>query len=190
MSTPRTPPPAKVLLSLLFRRGTGSETPPWLDAAQAQLCVLLGPHDYASEVRLFQESPYYADELGPEPGRLFLAFAGLVDRGRLAGLKLATNEIENALRDQDGRRTVNLDPGLLSPESLVLATGKNRGHRVYLGQGIFAEVTLLFQGGGYRALPWTYPDYAAPWCNATLLEIRRQLLQQLTPRRTSDTRQP
>jgi hypothetical protein len=180
MSSPRRPQPAKVLVSLLFRRGSADDLPPWLDTALARLRTLLGPVDYSGELRTFNESSYYAAELGEAPGRVFLAFAPLMERDQLAGLKLATNAIEDELRDEGGRRTVNLDPGLLSPENLVLATGKNRGHRIYLGQGLFAEVTLLFQGGGYQPLPWSYPDYAAPWCGEMLLHLRKILLRQLS----------
>jgi hypothetical protein len=55
---------------------------------------------------------------------------------------------------------VNIDPGYLLPERLVLATGKNFTHRIYIGQGIYADLTLIFQKGAFRTLPWTYPDYA------------------------------
>jgi len=177
MSTPRIPPPAKLLVSLLFRPDEEAATaPPWLVQARERLEQLHGPVDFVGEPRTFTESSYYADELGPAPRRIFLAFARPVARERLAEIKCATNAIEDALRDAAGRRRINLDPGLLSQENLVLATGKNRGHRVYLGRGIFAEVTLIYRRGTYQPLPWTYPDYAAPWCGAMLAALRPALL--------------
>jgi len=53
-----------------------------------------------------------------------------------------------------------------------LATTKNRDHRIYIGQGIFAEVTLHFRGKSFRAWEWTYPDYATPEYIAIFNEIR------------------
>jgi hypothetical protein len=50
-------------------------------------------------------------------------------------------------------RPLNLDPGYLTEAKLVLATTKDRNHRLYLDRGIFAEVTLCYQrgGSGWRA---------------------------------------
>ncbi len=62
----------------------------------------------------------------------------------------------------DGKRQVNLDPGILSEERLILATGKNYTHRIYLRNGIYGDLTLIYGKGSYRTLPWTYPDYSDP----------------------------
>jgi hypothetical protein len=57
-------------------------------------------------------------------------------------------------------RPLNLDPGYLTEAKLVLASTKDRDHRVYLDRGIYAEVTLHYQRGrGWQPRPWTYPDY-------------------------------
>jgi hypothetical protein len=98
-----------------------------------------------------------------------------VDRDRLAEIKLFTNQVEKQFLDPQRGRRVNIDPGLLSLENLVLATGKNFTHRIYLQQGIFAEVTLIFQKGKFVTLPWTYPDYASEEITAILAQIRTQL---------------
>ena len=79
----------------------------------------------------------------------------------------------------DGRRAVNIDPGLITRERLILATGKNAGHRVYLGRGVFADLTLLYRSGGFEPLPWTYPDYASPEVRAVMKDLRVKYLDQL-----------
>jgi len=56
-------------------------------------------------------------------------------------------------------RTRDRIPYPLTAASLVLATTKDRAHRICLHEGIHAEVTLLYERGGFRPLPWTYPDY-------------------------------
>ena len=67
---------------------------------------------------------------------------------------------------------MNLDPGYLLYERFVLATGKNFSHRIYIGRGIYADLTLVYQKGAYRSLPWTYPDYAADTMRAFLTTVR------------------
>ena len=86
--------------------------------------------------------------------------------------KLFTNGLEETLARPDGSRRVNLDPGLLTQERFVLGTGKNFTHRVYLGEGIFADLTLVFQAGSWQTLPWTFPDYASPDMLEILTDIR------------------
>ena len=56
---------------------------------------------------------------------------------------------------------MNIDPGYVALEHMVLATTKGYSHRVYLGQGIFADLTLIYDNGTYRSLPWTYRDYGS-----------------------------
>jgi hypothetical protein len=96
----------------------------------------------------------------------------------LPDIKLRTNEIETSLLG-DGKRRVNIDPGLLSQERFVLATGKNFTHRVYLRAGIHADLTLVYQKGAYSPLPWTYPDYREPEFLHYLKVLRKKLKFQL-----------
>jgi hypothetical protein len=77
-------------------------------------------------------------------------------------------------RGTGGRREANIDPGYLLLERLVLATGKNFSHRIYVGRGIYADLTLIYQRGAYRALPWTYPDYAGAPLGRFLAAVRRK----------------
>ena len=111
-----------------------------------------------SETVPFTFTDYYNQEMGSEPQRFFLVFERLYDPSLLAEVKLFTNEIEEQFK-KDGGRTINLDPGLLSAASLILATTKNRSHRIPLQKGIYAEVTLYYEKGEFKALPWTYADY-------------------------------
>ena len=50
---------------------------------------------------------------------------------------------------------------------------------MYLGQGIFAEVTLTYVRGKWVAHPYTFPDYASGAYDAFLSEARRRLREQL-----------
>ena len=175
MSEPQTPLPAKLLASIIFRNEENKGEKDLFAKVRDLLVREFGPLDYQSPQMQFQHTPYYASEMGVSLQRCFVAFHQLMDRDRLADIKLFTNRIEKQLLDHRGGRRVNIDPGLLSLENLVLATGKNFTHRIYLRHGIFAEVTMIFQKGKFVTLPWTYPDYASEEIIAVLAHIRTLL---------------
>jgi len=119
---------------------------------------------------------YYEAEMGPGLLRCYWAFAEPVVRGALVEAKLATNRIEREMSVGD-RRRVNLDPGLLTPESLVLATTKPYSHRLYLSKGIYGELTFMFRkDGGVDLLPWTYPDYRDSVATDFFRSVRKEVL--------------
>lgn len=140
-----------------------------------------GSADLVSEAVAFDFSDYYNREMGTPIRRFFVSFAGLVDPACLARIKLETNAIEDGFREQ-GRRKVNLDPGLLSLSRFVLATTKESSHRVPLASGIWAEVTLLFEKGSFRPVEWTYPDYRSAGYLAILNSMRALLKEQVKGR--------
>lgn len=131
-----------------------------LDSTLASLKASFGEFVYQSEPMPFGFTSYYEEELGSPLKRILLAFDTLVPRDCLPAVKIRTNEIEIE-NIREGKRTVNLDPGILSLENVSLATTKPYSHRIYLGAGIWAEITLIFRNKSYQALEWTYPDYAS-----------------------------
>ncbi len=113
-----------------------------------------------SEFYDFDFTDYYAEEMGREISRKFVIFKGLYPPDYLPELKIKTNEIEGQFAGIDGfRRPVNLDPGYLESSKLILASTKNFFHRIYIGKGIFAEVTMHWRGKEWNFFEWTYPDY-------------------------------
>jgi hypothetical protein len=126
----------------------------------------------------FDDTDYYGPEMGDGLRRRFLCFAGGFDPADLADAKLRTNEVEAELAvERDGRtaRRVNLDPGYVTGAKLVLASAKDAGHRVYLRDGIHAEVTLAFRRASCARFPWTYPDFRSGRYDAFLLKVRESL---------------
>ncbi len=165
MSTPQVPERAKLIISVLTPQKDAA------DSAATSLISRLGPIESEIGPLKFVFTSYYDREMGSGIRRWLWVFSDLVDREELAGIKCLTNEVESAYSER-GKRKFNLDPGLLTLENFVLATGKNRAHRIYLRQGIFGDLTLFFEKGSYRTLPWTYPDYADPEMIAILNRIR------------------
>lgn len=119
----------------------------------------------------FTYTHYYDEEMGGPIERWYCLFDQLQDPAQLSDLKHATIRIEDDLR-VEGRRRINLDPGLLSLNRFLLASTKDRGHRIPLQSGIFGEVTLVFVHGEYRELSWTYADYRTETCRKLLADIR------------------
>ena len=165
----RQTPPVKLLLPMF------SADPDLFQRAEEVMITRYGPTDYASAPLPFNYTHYYDKEFGEALERRFVAFERLIDPSELAAVKVFTNELEERLGSVEQgalRRRINLDPGYLSLGKLVLATTKDHAHRIYLGRGIFAEVTLAYRNGGYQSWPWTYPDYQSEAYHAILREVR------------------
>jgi hypothetical protein len=152
-----------------------------VDAARLQQSVerltrAFGPLEHESTVQPFDVTDYYEPEMGPFLMRQFVSFSRLIDPCALADVKLKTNALEQEF-SENGCRRVNLDPGYLCPSKLVLATAKDFSHRVAIGSGIYAEVTLMFtKEGGIRTFHWTYPDLRSDVYHDFLFAARRQIL--------------
>ena len=131
------------------------------DALWEELEREFGLIETASDYIPFDSTDYYRDEMGEKLEKVFFAFEDLVPPDRLPDIKLRTNEIElrHAADTAPVRRAVNLDPGYIELAKMVLATTKNNYHRIYLRDGMYAEVTLKFTNNSFRPFDWTYPDY-------------------------------
>ncbi|MDR2300695.1 MAG: DUF4416 family protein [Deltaproteobacteria bacterium] len=133
----------------------------------------LGPVDIQSPDYPMVDTDYYEKEMGPNLVKRYLSFANLLFPEHLVYLKQLAVDIERATSRANGR-TVNLDPGYIFSGGLVLSTGKFSGHRLYLGKGVWGELTLHFHRGAFEAQPWTYRDYQRPEIKAILMDMRQR----------------
>lgn len=147
------PREVRLFASVIFHRDAD------LEAALRLLSDTMGPIEEKTTPAPFTHTTYYDREMGKGLMRLFVLFSPLVDREILPDIKIFTNATEDLFVDEGGR-TVNIDSGYIALEHVILATTKGYAHRVYVGKGIHADLTLMFNSGSYRALEWTYPDYA------------------------------
>ncbi len=172
MSKPREPEPVKLFASILAGN-TGL-----LADTIRELAMSYGAPDYVSEVLPFGYTNYYTAEMGPSLVRRFITFDGLIRPEDLPAVKLETNGLEERLSEGEARR-VNIDPGYVAKQHFILATGKGFAHRPYIGQGIYADLTLVYRHETYRPLEWTYPDYRAERTIGMLNGLRRRYMIQL-----------
>ncbi len=153
MSIPKQANPAKLVIGVFLNEKE------LIHPVAEALGQRFGSIDMASRWMNFDFTNYYEKEMGAPLYRRLFAFKELIEQEALSRIKIHTNQLEAAHIDC-GKRKVNIDPGYLLHERFVLATGKNFSHRIYIGNRIYADLTLMYKGGGFKTLPWTYPDYA------------------------------
>jgi hypothetical protein len=148
------PDPVKIFCGLIGQEKS-------IAKAIEHLASDFGETDCESPLMPFEFTGYYREEMGDHLLRKWLAFQRLRERGYLPVAKHLTLQIESRLTC-GGRRIVNIDPGYVDEAQVVLATTKNFSHRIYIGMGYYAEVTLIYKHKVFRPLEWTYPDYKSP----------------------------
>lgn len=176
MGTPSQPAPALQIVAVFSRYDAALE---W---AQVKLAEKYGEIALLSAAFDFAETTYYTASMGPGLKKQFLAFEQLIDPATLPVIKRATNDLELAYKDASAwpeARPLNLDPGYIDLGKLVLASTKDHAHRLYLGAGIYGEVTLYYKQKAWDVWPWTYPDYRRADFQAFFSACRQYLRERL-----------
>ena len=176
----KNPKPVKLIIGIL------AANQDCLQTAVKTIEAKFGEIDFQSDVWPFTQTDYYKDQTGENILRQFVSIEKLIDPAKLADIKHKTNKLEQKLAAKSAAglpRPVNLDPGLIEPSKLVLATTKNYSHRIYIGKKMFAEVTLIYDKGNWQSLPYTYPDYRQQCYFDFFEKVRTKLLEQLKSER-------
>lgn len=166
------PQPVKLIMSLI------SSDDCLLQQVIAVLQERYGEVDFTSDILPFDFTDYYTQEMGEGLFRRLITFRSLIHRETLVRIKRETNDVEEQFA-VEGKRRVNIDPGYICAEHLILATTKGYTHRPYLGEGIYADLTLIYREGHFRPLDWTYPDYASSQVREILQRVRKRYMQEL-----------
>ncbi len=133
----------------------------YVEIAKEELQKEFGEIQFESEIFNFSDyTDYYEDEMGKPLQKFWISFKGLfkMDANSLISYKKRAEKIEDKYRE-NGKRKINIDPGIITLSKLMLTTHKNYSHRVYLGNDVFVEITLIFEKGTFCPLRWTYKDY-------------------------------
>lgn len=169
----RAPHPVKLFVGML------SQDTALLDQLKDELKGIFGPVDMDSHVWEWGHTDYYSKEMGTGLKRQFIFFRDLIDPGTISDIKLKTIKIEKQNLKEGGGRRINLDPGYLDSAKIVLVSTKDFSHRVYLGSGIYGEVTLIYSGKDYQMFPFTYPDFRTPEYLEVFREAREKFKKQI-----------
>lgn len=108
------------------------------------------------------EAEIYFEEMGENLQRRFFSFERPLSRNTLPTIKSICGKVESQFADRVDDyyfRTVNIDPGILVPANLVMASYREYNHRIYLEDGVFAELALVWSKGQFVRLPWTNMDF-------------------------------
>ncbi len=133
---------------------------------------VFGQIDFKSEpIDFCSYSTYYNPEMGDGLVRYIISFKELGDRTRLPDIKHKSISLEQDFKN-NGKRSMNMDPGYMTLGQLFLASTKDNFCRIYIRDNIYEEVTLYYKAGCYQAFPWTYRDYASKPYHDILLKIR------------------
>lgn len=125
--------------------------------ARTQLESLFGSIERISERLPWKFTDYYRS-ISPDLTKIFYSFAGLRDAADIVEWKRAAIALE-AMSSRDGTRRVNADPGYMDPARVVLASTKDSAQRIYISDGIYAEVTMCRKDGRWEKFFYTFPDF-------------------------------
>lgn len=177
MAQPKPPPPTLQLVAVFSRHAQV------LDWAAHTIAATWGEIGLASPRFDHSETRYYEAEMGSGLWKQFLILDRWYDPAQLAASKLQSNAWEEEIA-RTGQfpesRPLNVDPGYVTLHKLVLASAKDRAHRIYLRDGIYAEECLYYLDHAWQTRPWTYPDYQRADFQAFFIEARHWLKQKLS----------
>ena len=162
------PPVVKFFVAALYAPSVD------LSFIQEALGEVFGSVDYVGDAHLFDCTDYYQEEMGRDLHRRIVSFSGPHHADILVGAKRACIELEKGC-SIDERRVVNLDSGYLDLHKIVLASTKAAGQKIYLDEGIYADLVARFSDGAYQAMPWGFPDFKDQRYAQDFLTLRRLL---------------
>ncbi len=149
----------------------------WFEWALDRLQERFGEIDLISDEWDFVWTDYYKD-ISPHLKRRFVSFSHLYSLEGLYKAKIISNRIEELSGSDDKSRNVNLDPGYIDGARLVLYSTKDHAHRIYIAEGIYAEVTLRFIKGSFVDFDYTYFDYRSSEYKQFFVRVRELYLKQ------------
>ena len=172
MATISTPEPVKVFVAVLWADAGA------LDQARDRLSARWGRIDYEGPDRAFDLTNYYESEMGSNLLRRLIAFETLRSPEDLTADKRACIALEAELTGPGGRR-VNLDVGYLDHNKIVLASIKAAGQKIYLRDGVYADLVARYAQGRYQPFAWTFPDFKDGRYDEELTRMREAYLREL-----------
>jgi hypothetical protein len=149
MSLPLDKPKAKLIIALMY-----SKYPKNIVSA---LEKKFGKVKVKSQEINFAFTVYYEKEFGKDLKKTYFCFDENFDIEKLADVKLFCFELEK-INSKNGNRLVNIDPGYVTKNAVVLASFKERAHRIYLKEGVYADLELVFEKNEWHSFQWTFAD--------------------------------
>ncbi len=158
-----------------------------LNELKRRISHICGEVKFMSDILDFDRfTDYYEPEMGKDLIRFWVAFEKLSSPSRLVELKLICGDFEQEFADENGNRTINIDPGYLTEAKVILASFKDFAHRIYLDRGVFADMQLIFHGKRYVPKEWTFVDYKTEEAQEFFQKLRNWYREQLKSKAYGD----
>ncbi len=176
MIEPKNPSPVKLLAAVL--------TPPTFETATVRKLLeeRWGAIDFEGSAHPFDCTDYYVQEMGEELVRTFFSFEQLISPEEIVDAKHAAWLLERQFA-VNGKRTVNIDPGYLDTNKLVLVSFKYVAQKIYLERGVWADPVCFYRKGSFHAYEWTFEDFRRKRYEKELLAIRQRYKEALRRKR-------
>ncbi|HDR05119.1 MAG TPA: DUF4416 family protein [Candidatus Marinimicrobia bacterium] len=142
------------------------------------LVSVWGEIDQFSDLHLFDSTNYYENEMGKMLTRWFAGFYTLISPESLADIKALSNQLEEHFM-ANGQRCVNIDPGYLDLDKVVLASAKYGRQKIAVGKGIYADPVKHFYSKRFHSYDWSFPDFKSSLYDYFFIELRNQYRHQL-----------
>lgn len=165
-----TPPSVKLFIAVLLR----PDLP--LDQVLGMLEEVFGSADFIGTPHPFDVTDYYEAEMGPGLVRTLVGFTGPHNADILVPGKRACIALESGLAVDD-KRTANLDLGYLDNDKIVLASTKGAGQKIYLSDGIYADLIARYSQGSYKPFERGFQEFTDGWYNTEFQALRQSLLE-------------
>ncbi len=162
--------PVKPFLGILYHEKSA------LDEALQRIGNELNPVERLSDSFSFHETDYYEDEMGLDLLRTFAVLQNVIDPSEIKQYKRYCFDLESELA-RDGKRPINLDPGYINYYHLVLTSVKTLPHKIYLGDGVFAEIEMIYKNKQFQPMDWAYADYRK--YTGVFLQFRKRYVEQM-----------
>lgn len=159
------PQPVQLVIGLIY----GSRAN--LEEIESGLASEFGEIEIKSPPFDFDVTDYYEDEMGSGLRRVFYGFKELIDPGDIVDIKLTVLRMEEDT-GWEGARTVNLDPGYMDFNKLILVSAKFLAQKVYLTKGVYADPTIYYDKG-WKVYDWAFPDFKSGRYNKFFTELRK-----------------
>lgn len=144
----------KLIVGLLYP----TDEPGLKTWATEQMSEAMGEVERTSADYVWGYTDYYG-EISRDLTRCFFSLTGLRHPMSLPDWKRLAISLEASTAKPESGRRVNIDPGYADGARVVLASTKDNAQRVYLRDGIYAEVTMCRRKTGWEKFFYTFPDF-------------------------------
>jgi len=110
-----------------------------------------------SETMNFTHTDFYESEFGKKLKKQYISFVNRISPDELVDAKHFCYLLELEHIKQN-KRLISIDPGYVSETSVVLSSFKERSHRIYVMDGVYADLEMVYENKKWVPFKWTFSE--------------------------------